>query len=47
MNVFDVLYFLFLLFETDVLSYLPPLYHNFENLTSYGTYKFSDPLPRR
>ena len=27
----DVIYFLFLLFETDVLSYLPPLYHNFEN----------------
>ena len=35
----DVIYFLFLLFEMDVLSYLPPFYHNFENLTLYGINK--------
>merc|ERR1712121_554633 len=37
----DIIYFLFLLFKTNVLSYLSSLYHNFENLTLYGIYKFS------
>ena len=41
----EVIYFLFLLFETNVLSYLPPFYHNFENLTLYGIYTFFTPLP--
>ena len=36
----NVIYFLFLLLETDILSYLPPFYHNFENLTLYGIYEF-------
>ena len=36
----DVIYFIFLLLETDVLSYLPPFYHNFENLTLYGIYEY-------
>ena len=36
----DVIYFLFLLIKTDVLSYLPPFYHNFEILTLYGIYVF-------
>ena len=37
----NVIYFLFLLFETNVLSNLPPLYHNFENLTLYGIFPIS------
>ena len=39
----DVVYFLFLLFEMDVLSYLPPFYHNFENFTLYGIFPIFRP----
>ena len=42
----EVKYFLFLLFEMDILSYLPPFYHNFENLILYGIYKFLSPFPK-
>ena len=43
----DVIYFLFLLFETNVLSYLPPLYHNFENLTLYGNMHLQNLVSRK
>merc|ERR1712030_72631 len=43
----NVINYLFLLFEMNVLSYLPPFYHNFENLTLYGIYEFLTPLPRQ
>ena len=42
----NVIYYLFLLFETNVLSYLPPFYHNFENLTLYGIYENENGLTR-
>ena len=38
--------FLFLLFETNVLSYLPPFCHNFENLTLYGVFQIFRPTVR-
>merc|ERR1711895_231457 len=45
-STYPMLYFFFLLFETNVLSYLPPFYHNFENLTLYGIYENENGLTR-